>query len=436
MKINRRLINAMILALAISGCGDSEPIHNNLSVTSIDSGPVSQLQAHDELHVFYELKVEGFDDIDLSIYFYALNTAELLNSANDPDIAEMEHAYNLGHIELEDISEGDMSLSATLTLPPEMLGGDYKVIAMIDPHDLHEETIEIDNHPNVEHTEYPYTSINVSEFSQHNFIIEMVELGSNAIVLDIPATETKVTHNHSEIIGYIDAIYEGEADTEGLLHASVYINGIWQPVDFWDAENEVYSESDPIVFRHTDYEHHFGFDLNFSHEILELLYEQYSSENINSLQIKFEIENIHAKQESATDDNFKIVSIPYYFFNSAANLSSKTNRLESKDEDEERTTGLTGDFGHTFGDKEKAAARLIVGAGLALNPINKSFSLKVEAGVYSYIFNTESELLKAEAVRRYVLGQGKGFTNYYFYAFGDKILQITSYDVSANKPTY
>lgn len=432
----RSLIVAIFLSIATFGCSDDESkiavahITTNLSISSIDSGPVSDLEAHDELHIFYDLKVEGFNDIDLSIYFYALNTNELLNSERDENIAEMTHSYNLGNINLEHISEGNMTLAAILTIPPQMLGGDYKVIAVIDPHDVHQETIEGDNYPSEEHTEYAYTTIHVSELSENDFILEKVEFGANAIVLDIPETETEVTLNHSEIIGYIDAIYEGDADTEARLHASVYINGIWHTVDFWDSENQVYASSETIVFKHVDYTHHFGFDINFSHAILELIYAQYNGDILNSLQVKLEIQNPHAKQESATDNNVKVISIPYYFFDTSETFKSQnhTSTLSSEDEEEEVTTDLMADFGHTFGDKGKAAARLLVGAGLALNPFKKSISLKGDARLYSYIFNAESELLKAEAEKRYLLGTGRAQTNFYLYAFGDKVFQITNFD--------
>ncbi len=383
-----RLAGVTAILLVLSGCGagggDGVNYNANVNITRIDVEQDSTYQPGDSLTVSYDIYIVGITGTSVTIDFYMLHADSLGYTETDEDV---EHAYFMGSVTADSGSRDSQSLNADLVVPSDVAqGGEYWVVAYVDPNDEIDETNENDNHPNLDNKDYPRDTILVELHSDHDFIIAGATITDNVVILDIPETggDAGLTINQSHIIGHIDAVYHGSAIGLATLQGDVMIGGDWQSVKLWNTESKQYVNQLPIVFAYNGDEHYFGIDILLSNAQVDALLAAYDSASENELTLRFSLEDSTTSIEQNNTNNSQEITVPLYFFNSSRSILSA--RAVSS------ITKFEKSYSKSYGDKGKFAVGIDLYGKAQLDLLDIGGVIDASGEVDVWIFNAKNDL--------------------------------------------
>lgn len=296
---------------------NAEEPTSNLAITKISTGPLNVLEPNNTFRAYYDVQVKGFDEIDVDVHFYLVHADELAESTEDE--VEINEVHKVGALALSNVREGDHTFDIDIKVPNDVAGGKYHVIAQIDPYDSHVEDLEDDNHPSVEHEpfsegDFPFADIEVRAIETHDYKLLAAEFGQDALILDVPITANGTSEHHSDLIGFIEADYEGKDLGDSLIKAEVMVNGNWVPTHFWNAETNSYEDEILHSFTPGLHDEHIGFDIALEDELLKSIHDNYDATQEQNLKVRFTLTDTSTNAETITDNNVIETQIPLYFF--------------------------------------------------------------------------------------------------------------------------
>ncbi|KZN48855.1 hypothetical protein [Pseudoalteromonas luteoviolacea] len=412
-----RLITTALLSLAtLTGCqfgANDTPtitevtptpeVKSNLEITAISTGPLDTLEPTDTVKTYYTVDVTGFNDVDVEVHFYLMHSDELdVQSEQETTIEDIQQ---IAVVELTSLNEGSSEHEIDLLLPNTLEGGNYHIIAQIDPNDLHVEDIEEDNHPSVDHQphldgEFPHADIVVREQEGHDYKLLTASFGQSALILDVPNVDNGTSEYHSDLIGYLEADYEG--GNLGLSHikAEVMVAGNWVETHFWDAQNKQYTDTLAHEFTAELHDEHIGFDIALEPELLQQVYANYDAQGDNQLELRFTLIDAAQDSETRTDNNEILTSIPLYFFEQTDEPQERSARQERFNETAilPAAVGLaninfSSEFNKSYGNKSKFSVGVDLQGQLFIVPTgDPGGRITGEGTVEAYFFNAKNTL--------------------------------------------
>lgn len=403
------------MAVLLSSCGsDDDAVQSNLTVTKLSTPLVQQLAQRQSFTLNYELTVSGFEQLDADVHFYLVPKVTEGEQAEEVELASF---HQLAAVDHPGLTTGVHQFSQQLTLPEELDGGVYDVLAIIDPENEHAEDDESDNSPNPDNSAhrnggYPHAEILIAEIHQHNFTLDKVSLNSSSLTLSAP-DEDQLNHHHADIVGFVDVSYQGSNTPVAHLTAQAFIAGQWRDIALWNAKTEQYQTEQILVFGNSNQGHFFGFDAEFSHEQLQLLHDDYQADGDNQLALRFSVHDYHELEGDDDADNQLEVAIPYYFFTSET--SQPVNLLASASASAPALAPAVikyeSGYSKWYGDNSKFSIGVDLEGSVWLVPvINPSGRIVASGAVTSYIFNAENTLFSIDYnASAYVDGTNTGY---------------------------
>lgn len=425
---------ALLSLATLTGCkfGDNDPheaptatpineIVNNLEITNISTGSLDTLEPADTVKTYYSLDVTGFDNVDVEVHFYLLRSEEL--ELYTEEETPVEDIQQVAIVELTAVAQGISEHEIELHLPQKLIGGNYHIIAHIDPYDLHKETIEEDNHPSVNHEpylngEYPHAEIVVREYEQHDYKLLSASFGHSQLIIDAPDVDNGESETHPDIVGYFEASYEGMDKGTSNIKAEVMVGGNWVETHFWDSQNNVYTDTLVHEFDAQLHNEHIGFDIALTPQIVQQLYTDYDTQTESLLELRFTINSAQAKAETRSDNNEITTSIPLYFFEQTEAAQARTLKLEHKNKNliTPASVGLgninlSREFDKSYGDKSKFSVGVDLQGQLFIVPIGDiGGRITGEGTVEAYFFKAKNTLFSISYNgSAYVSGQNTGY---------------------------
>jgi hypothetical protein len=378
-------------------------ITNNLEITMISTGPLDMLEPSDTVKAYYTVDVTGFDNLDVEVHFYLMQSEELtLRSEQETAIKDIQQ---IAVVELSALAQGISEHEIELQLPAQLKGGNYHIIAQIDPNDYHRESIEVDNHPSVEHEpyldgEFPHADIVVREQEGHDYKLLNTTFGQSSLIIDAPGADNGESEHHPDIIGYFEAGYEGANQGVSNIKAEVMVAGNWIETHFWDAQNNRYTETLVHEFDSELQLEHIGFDISLAPDLLQQLYDNYDVQSDNQLELRFTLNDAAQEAETRTDNNQIITSIPLYFFEQTQIPLERMAKqdLYQTSAVNPATIGLANinfsrEFNKSYGDKSKFSIGVDLQGKLFIVPVgDPGGRITGEGTVEAYFFKAKNTL--------------------------------------------
>lgn len=423
-----KLLLLSTLIFGLSACSLSENDEpRNLTISNINTGPVVEIEQSGSLDVFYTLEVSGLTNVDVDVHFYIVHNDELDNNVSVEHEQEVDEVHHLGVVTLSDLTEGSHSLSLSVNLPNDILGGSYQIIAHVDPDNTVVEDIEEDNAPNATYSlyskgQYPHADIIVDEQSQHDYALKSVEFGQSALLLDAPHVDNGTSEHHSDLVGYLVADYEGTQLETATISADINVNGAWQPLHFWSVNTLSYQDSIQHTFNTDLHEQHVGFDLAFEDSLIQQLYSNYNSLSGTDLQIRFTISDPNDEGDHNSENNVVIQSIPLYFFEGHTAQGRSAN------------IKLAQSFDKSYGDKSKFSVGVDLSGQLLIVPVgDPGARITAEGNVEAYFFNAKNVLFNISYDgSAYVSGTNTGYSSS-MVIFNNTVFEDESYTTKFEK---
>lgn len=257
----RVILGFLIAAFLITGCGgggggDTDTTAaTNLKVTSIQQ-PEGAADAGHTISLQYTVNSESAVS-DVITSFYIMNKSDF-DALDDIDLRSDIEQYYIGSDTIEYVSTGDNISTVEFQLPQDMdSGGEYFIVANVDPDGLISENNEDDNEYTTLDTDTRAASFNLDVSLANkdvtNLVLKNFELQDTTIVLDledydaasIPAlvlTEEYPNFGRAQIKGSAVIEVDGPPLTVEQLNtikfaAQVYMGGTWHDVNYWDNDN-------------------------------------------------------------------------------------------------------------------------------------------------------------------------------------------------------
>lgn len=385
-----RAISLSLLLMLLNACQFSEnDPPRNLSIANINTGPVANLEQNETFELFYDLDVAGLSDIDVDVHFYLIHNNELVDTQNSQE-QTIEDVHQLAIVSLSQLKEGRHALSVQATLPDNLKGGQYQIIAHVDPDNMVIEDIENDNAPSTTNAsyangQYPHADIEVEIQSTHDYELKTLKFGQSALILDAPHVDNGNQFHHADLIGYLVADYSGSALDTVTVKAEVDVNGAWRPLHFWSAEETQYLEQLSYSFKTVLSDQHIGFDIAFNDELSQALYQTFSGQNGAELAFRFTLTDSNGDGDLNSDNNVIEQSIPLYFFEGhTANVGTQ-NRLAN--------IKLAQSYDKSYGDQSKFSIGVDLSGQLLIVPAgDPGARITAEGNVEAYFFNAQNTL--------------------------------------------
>ncbi|CCQ12792.1 hypothetical protein PALB_37320 [Pseudoalteromonas luteoviolacea B = ATCC 29581] len=393
-----------ILCLLLSACSLSEnDTPRNLVITDINTGPVVTLEQQAPLEIFYNLEVQGLSNINTDVYFYLIHHNEIKDSNNSNE-QTVEDIHQFAVVSLSELSEGNHALSVWAELPHGLEGGDYQIIAHVDPNNTVIEDIEEDNSPSPNYApfangQYPHSDIAIALISTHDFSLKDTKFGQTALLLDAPHIESGTSHHHADLIGYVIADYEGNELDHVQLTAEALVNGTWERLHFWSTSKQQYLDSLPYLFNHDLHDQHIGFDIALEDDLISALYANHNAQEQVELEIRFTLSDLDAEGDLDPSNNIISTSIPLFFFEGQANRSANIKLAQSYDK--------------SYGDQSKFSVGVDLSGQLLIVPAgDPGARITAEGNVEAYFFNAQNTLFAISYDgSAYVSGLNTGYSS-------------------------
>ncbi|MFC3031626.1 hypothetical protein ACFOEE_03690 [Pseudoalteromonas fenneropenaei] len=409
-----KFVTALVLLsslLFLSACQlkDSEP-EKNLTITKVDTGPLLNLEQQANFTVFYDLNIIGFDNIEVDVHFYLIHQDELQDTSNATE-QTIDAAYQLGVTTLSQLTQGQHTLSLDVELPDNLAGGEYRIVAQLDPLNNHTEDNEDDNPPNLDHQhfakgDYPYANIHIAPISAHDYQLLAMTFGQNALLLDAPHIDLGTSHLHSDLVGYLTADYHGNNSDVVTVTAEAQVNSNWHPLHFWSKDHSRFVDAFSYQFNAENHEQHIAFDIAFSDELTALLYQEYQTLNQLGapLAVRFRIAQSDLSSDHNPANDELLASIPLYFFNDTAERTSAGKIANIK---------LSQSFAKSYGDQSKFSVGVDLSGQLLIVPdSDPGARITAEGSVDAYFFNAKNTLFGISYDgSAYVSGTNTGYSS-------------------------
>jgi len=254
----RSIFLSILIGMLVASCGGggssdsaSDPADINLKVTSIEQ-PTATANAGHSVALDYMLE-SGTVEEQVAVNFYIVNNDQF-NALDDTDSTSEVEQYYLGTDSIEVVSVGDNRRSVDFALPQDMQsGGDYFILAQVDPDNLITEANEDDNEfSTADNARASNITLNVSTIYSDvtNIIIKEIVLEDTTVILDVSdydLTQAPVLnlldeyphYGNAHIHGHAEVVIEGPVPSQAVLDAiklkaQIYVNGAWTDLNYWD----------------------------------------------------------------------------------------------------------------------------------------------------------------------------------------------------------
>ena len=427
------LLWAMTAAF-LAGCSDSEtaqiplptppveetpevPTGPNLTLSMLDANNLNSYQMGDNLLVDYQFDITEFDNVDFAIDFYLVHAASEVEDANVE--VEIQETHLLGSVDHLAISTGSYIETARFEIPAVSEFGDYWVVAVVDPAGEVEEAREDDNFPNIDNEnhvngDFPAVEIQVAAAPEHEFVFVNAYIDEGLVMLDSPAVHVGTGQNHSDVIGHLDAIYHGSRPASASLTAEVQINGVYQPVELWDAQTSAYVPAQNIDFNYNGDEHFFGFDIALSNQQLADLYAQYDSSALqNEIHFRLTLSDAteHGVEADQSNNQFEISS-PVFFFEQTSTETADKGTRAARVESTGNRISVDGSYNAGYGDASKFRVAVDLNGELKADLLEKAAAVEAGGTVNMWIFNAQNTIFSiAYDGQAYLSGVNTGYTS-------------------------
>ena len=322
----------------------------------------------------------------------------------DNDEAE---EFEVGIYYIEALEEGTNTYTADLFVPNDLtVGGNYMLVGVLDPAGNVERDFDPDDNfsRNVVAAEDPsWTTMEIDTEHHHDFILTNVEIGDGFLLLPATAahdeTESGIPDTRtSDLIGFVDAIKHGSEIDTAVVTGVITVAGVDHVAHFWHEEDDTYTDSMDLAFPNFEEEHYFPFDIALNgtlvHELADAFDETLTE---NTFQLTMTIVDTSPTEEDSDENNTITIDVPYFFY--------EEDPLETAPVSNQRATRITNNsggvyqltdfYGHTYGDKSKAALGIgFVNAIAAARP-TASASLSASGDMSLYMFNNQASLFSA-----------------------------------------
>lgn len=411
---NTHLAALIATSIGLSGCmvegkapqpteapvATPEPINTtNLSLTSLAVDDTHVYQPNDSLQVNYRLHIEDLDNQNVAVDFYLVHDEPEADSEEDTDESEVEGDHLLGVMVHQSLSTGEYDYHLEFEVPGDLAhDGNYWIMAIVDPENEIEESNEEDNHPhpdNDDHVagDFPFAEIQVELHPEHEFKLSNITIDGDVVILDTPTEHDGTGEHHSDVIGHLDAIYHGSETAQARFDAEVLIDGAYQAVKLWDAEQHAYQDNIDIEFTYNGEDHYFGFDIEFSDAQRNALHAAGAEE----ISLRYNLTDITESEKTEHDtENSVEVTYPLFFFEqeaptevaergevSAAGITSNSNELS-----------ISGSYAKTYGDKKKVGVGLDLSSLLKLDLRKAGAIAEAGSSFDVYVFNKKATMFR------------------------------------------
>ncbi|MCF6437654.1 hypothetical protein [Pseudoalteromonas sp. MMG022] len=441
---------ATAMLLGLSGCqlGSNDKNSNdvatpnelkNISISKISTGPLETIEPNTQVQVYYDVDITGFDDIDVDVHFYLIHADELSSSSEQEE--EITEVHKVGVLELSKVSQGTHSFDTHITVPNQLLGGHYHLIAQIDPHDSHSEDIEEDNHPSTEHSpfaqgDFPFADLHVRVLESHDYKLLKAEFGQQTLILDAPDVNEGTSEHHSDLVGYLEADYEGNNLGDTAITAQVLVNGNWHDTHFWNAATKSYEAQMHHSFTEGLHDEHIGFDIALEDELVRQIYQSYDATQAQSLHVRFTLADLAQNAETVTSNNIVEAQLPLYFFNNdnlpEAQQAARTGTSIA-------SVGLANinfekSYDKSYGDQSKFSVGVDLSGQLFIVPTgDPGGRITGEGVVEAYFFNAHNTLFSISYDgSAYISGQNTGYASEMI-IFNNVVFEDESYTTKYEK---
>lgn len=433
-------LGAIVTASMIAGCSVDIEIEDdkpdpNLTLTQLSVEENVIYKATDTMVIDYDLVVEDLYTPDVIVEFHLVHASD---DAENEEEVEIDDTHLLASITHESVDNGDHFHSVEVEVPIVDNYGEYWVVAIVDPNDDVTEDNEDDNHPNLDNEnhvngEFPSARITIDPHDQHDFLISDLEVDGGAAIIDTPSSHEGTGDHHSDLIGYLDVVYRGEAVEVPLvgIQAQVEIDGVYENVSLWDAEvgehvmqldiNIDYTNEDDAgeVFDYNGQDHFVGFDIEMSDEQRQALYDNYDADSDNELNVRFILidETEHPEEEINLDNNVYDITLPLFFFDADETADDASGEVSSASEVSAAGYSFTGNqmavdgsFGAYYGDASKFKVGATLEGSLVIDLLDRGGVLESGGRVDMWIFNAYNEIFGVEFnAQAYLTGVNSGY---------------------------
>jgi hypothetical protein len=409
-----------IVGLLLLGCHDNKPntdVTRNLFVNGVFVQADQALGHEGQFTIYYTLNAENITERDVDINFYMIDVTSVSGDVGNESI-DLKNDHLITYTTLRGINSGVFLKSIDIMIPHNSRQGEYRVIAQVDPYNKINESKESDNWLTEEMidsmSESDRAARGTSAFSTNTFVvkvqttddlnIEKHSIGQSAIIFNSP---TSIAHSalRSHLVGYIEAHYSGEQMVDSMLYADILIDGVWQPIDFWHTDpTSSQGEYKPTLAFDFDREHdsaHMGFDLVFSKEHRQALYDSFdNSPGIqNELMIRLNLmpDDNAGFQDSNTGNNIVNINIPYYFYPDEESTSGSNSSFSGVKPKSERASSalidLNTSYNKVYGNKSKIAAEIQLDGGVSIDPILAGGSAYASGSFNAHLFDFKAVIV-------------------------------------------
>ncbi|NGN99387.1 hypothetical protein G5S52_17560 [Grimontia sp. S25] len=366
---------------------------------------ISDLQAEnhktqygEEVTITYTFQSTGYSSGETDVQFVLVHGDETETfSENETEISE----YHIVGLQTLQLKNGISRETVTFNVPESVTGGQYELIAHVDPENLIDELNENDNapHPDDEKDQYHHVVLDIEGPPDHDHHLQNLSLGIKQLILDSPTSWQDGDEHRSDIVGHIDVRYYGEHSDAVSLIGEVEINGNWEPLSFWGATTSSYQKNLVVDLSLSDHANHIGFDLVLDEAHITDLWSTYNVSAENNVNFRLSVNDSGTDLVEADESNNHVdFSLPLYFFTATdatpASYAPESNYLDSI----APAAGIGAinyekNFDASYGDTSKFAVTVELYGKLALVPlVDPGAVISGTGDVSAYFFNAENTL--------------------------------------------
>jgi len=364
---------AVVAALFLAGCGGGSGSDSTSSAASDDVNlkiseiqqPASDANAGHGIDLQYVLDSDA-DVSNAVVNFYIMNSDQF-GAQEDDETTPQSEQYYIGSDVLEAVVEGENNRTVHFLIPEGVeTGGEYFVIAQVDPDNLISETNEEDNiFSTSEDGEARAASFQMNVSTAYkdvaNFIVKELVLEETSVIIDdediaavdpsqIDLSAEYPVHPKGHVKGYATVLIEGKIPTAEELQAvkvkaQVNVGGAWTDLYSWNYDDSRYAEyatlqvdtsEDDVTLEEGETLHKgpteitVNFDVNIpASAAVAMLNEIVANVNLpalsnyNKFDVRFVIDPDNVIAELNEEDNSFTIPISVYSFPNQARSKSK-----------------------------------------------------------------------------------------------------------------
>lgn len=350
------------------------------SYTCVDDTNCSGYSGH-AVHINYVIHSASEEAGETSVHFYVgLATHEGDLDEGDTHHEENAEEYILGSALLTDLPQGESSHSLLLNIPSELVSGQYRIYAFVDPMNVIEEYDETNNHPPSDPTaDHIALDLNVSDAraSTVDIQLESITLSQTNILLE--ADDNSSDHSSHDLEANINILhFSPDAHTPVDINASILVDGNWESLEIWNNRTHRYATTNHVSVANTTPSYHANVHLNIPtsvHDDINTSIGEAGEGNFTiRISISSETEDTNLTSNNAIEKQITI--------NNGESESSMVPRFVSSDINK----GLSSGFSKSVGDRSYflGSLSLLAEAGVDtnLNRVSAKATSEVDVSVF------------------------------------------------------